>query len=393
MSNSVAITNDHDFITLSQMRTLAARYEEEIRRALKKKLQHLVRSRKKTPGHNDLVDQIGSKALKRAFTGVLPSEGDDDDEDYSQLTIRQLGKTGSIVKLIARPQSGSQSWFRSTRRQRTNDSSSRTDRIVIRSAADGCEDDAADIFSSLLEGSNGLSRYAASLDASVDPLSQLLTNVKRRRERREASEKGDGGDGSAPEPNPPAGTANSGNAKDAIEVCDRLYQLMREAEREKAALAARIDAWKRLDGGRLVLTSPETPDDFEPSHCSACAASIANNLLLLWLRLLEKEPESVVVAKDFIKDLLNVDPTGHLKNLNETRRSVVKTIALLSESGAPLVLEILRSRITLLDDTSSAEILARIIESSDETSPAELIEQIKPFRALAREVLESRTLQ
>lgn len=389
VSNAIAITNDDDFKRLQQMFTLAKRHETEVRRALKQKLKHVVRSRKKMPNHSDDADQLGSKALKRAFEGVLPSDGgdDDDDTDYSQLTLRQLGKTGSIVKMIARPQSGSTSWFRAMRQHRTNDSSNRADRILIRNVADGSEDDSADIFNSLLEGSGGLSRYAASLDASSDPLGQLLANVKSRRENRESAERGQSGDGSPPDPTPklPSGSSNNSNSKEVLEVCDRLYQLMREAERERAALASRIEAWKRLESGSLVQASPKTFDDFEPSHCSSCSASVANNLLLLWSCLLEAEPQSVVVTKDFIKNLLNVGPMGHLKHLTETRRSVVKTVALRSENGAPLVLEMLRLRITLLDDTSSAEILSKIIREAEG-------EAAKPFRDLAREALESRTV-
>lgn len=397
-TNAVAITNDLDYEKASFRATVASRLHEELKTALSQKLLGLVRGRKKTaPDGVEEDDQgLGSiPALKRAFEGVLPLEPGEteDDHDHTKLTLSQLGKLGSIVKMVARADTEAAdrplSLFRTFGRPEASNSS-RTDGLMIRGLGGrGIDEDetASELLGGLLESSSSLSRYAR-LDPG-DPLSRLLASVQSRRDRREADERAQAGaaSGGAQQSKPSHGSSNNNNAKETLEVCDRLYQLMREAEREAYELDRRCTAWNRLEKGCLAETGQDMQHylpNFEPSHCSVCAPTIALQLLVLWLRLFQVDPGSVVINQELITLLLNEDPTVHLKNLQDTKRAAVKEIALRSNQGSPLVLEALRLRLILLQDVNAAEILGNILESLGSDADA-----AAPFVALAREALES----
>lgn len=385
-TNAVAITNDHDFENASRRATEASRLYDELRSSLKEKLLGLVPERKKGSldvGKGEDQEMEMPAALIRAFQGALPLVAGED-HNRAELILSKLGKPGSIVKTIAhlnrknadRPLS----FYRSSRRTESL-RSSRTEGLLMRGFGgdrDMDEDEtASELLGGLLESTNGLARYAG-LDPN-DPLSRLLASVQSRRVRREADQREQVGATAAPAP---SGTS----AKETLDVCDRLYVLMREAEREAHELERRCAAWSRLVAGRLAETGDDeqpTPG-FEPSHCSVCAVTIASHLLFLWLRLFQLNPDSVVIDQEMITLLLHEDSAVQSKNLQDSKRTAVKEIALHSKQGSHMVLEALRLRLTLLKDVNAAEILGKILDSVGADSVA-----AAPFVSLAREALES----
>ena len=173
-----------------------------------------------------------------------------------------------------------------------------------------------------------------------------------------------------------------------VDECDRLFELMREAEREAYMLEIRCAAWQRLNTGHLSDTGSDQQQQqltrFEPSHCSVCYAGICAHMLVLWLRFFQIDSEKVVIRQEMISLLLNDVGNNHSKNLHDTKKAAVKEIAIRSNQGRPLVLEALRARLTLTQDVNSAEILGEILETVGGDAEA-----AAPFVAVAREALES----
>jgi hypothetical protein len=207
--------------------------------------------------------------------------------------------------------------------------------------------------------------------------------------------------------------------KEALDLCERLHLLMREAEREAYELNTRIHAWHSLeqdclaDAGRsantgtataaaattttTTTTAPPTATSsafvFSPSHCSGCCGTTLVNLLLLWLRIFQSNPDCVVITKELMDMLLQQDGGNSLmsssKSYQDWRRGAVKEIALKSASGALVVLEELRLRLSVGggggsggEHVNCAEILGKILEHED-TSVTQ------PFLDLAMQVLET----
>ena len=323
-TNAVAITNDREFERVSQMAKFASSLHRELRTALREKLAGLVSSRKKTDDDDD--NAFGSQALKHAFQGVLPLQPGGLEEGKAKSILSQLGKAGSVVKLIARHE-GNRSLHLSRATNRSIDS-------ILIHTGNADEESASGLLGGLLESSG---RRLAGLDPA-DPLSRLLVSVQSRRERQNTEEGASGVQHAKMSQN---------NAKEILQESDRLYQLMREAEREAYELERRCIAWRRLEDGCLGETGIETNGGFEPSHCSVCSATVALQLLVLWLRIFQLDPDSVVITQEMISLLLNDDPAIlHMKNLQETKRAAVKEIALRSKQGSPLVLEALRLRLS-----------------------------------------------
>jgi hypothetical protein len=169
-----------------------------------------------------------------------------------------------------------------------------------------------------------------------------------------------------------------------MEDCQKSHMLMREAERESYELSRRIKAWKRLDNGSLTETGAVTaePVPYSPSHCSVCGATVALQLLILWLRLFLACPSDVYVGQDFLCLLLEDIPTVS-KGLSDCKRQVVREIATKSEDGAKLVLAELRKRLSATHDITSAEILGKIME-------VEGFSMSEEYSKLAMEVLAAR---
>lgn len=262
---------------------------------------------------------------------------------------------------------------------------------MIRHISRDADDDesASDLFGGLLESTGGLARVAG-LDPT-DPLNRLIASVQSRRERNSGEDREHPPNrGVGQSPNQPGSARKSAmkHAKETLEQCDRLYVLMREAEREGFELKRRIQAWNRLESGLLPETGTVEQEStsfmFRPSHSSACANVIACQLLQLWLRLFLVRPESVSISQEMVGLLLQDDCSLAFKSLHETKRSAAKEIALNSDQGSPLVLEILRQRLRASRDTSSAEVLGQILECGDKGSAMS-----QRFVDLAIEVMET----
>lgn len=380
-SNAIAVTNDVDYERTCNMFAVAVRLYEDLRSALRDKLSALL----------DKDTGPESAILKRAFVGGLPLQCNDPEEE-TIVSLSKLGKKGSAVRAIARPHvrvlsnSRAHSLARLGRDWREATSSRLTRRsgsdIIIHQLAEE-DDDSAELFG-LLEGT-------ATSRGPDDPLARLLTSVQNRnRERRAAN------GGTAISDRPTGGDGLGGNecaksrpqiSKESLDVCDRLYSLMREAEREAFCLEARIDAWKRLESGSLLLSPPTAssertdsdPLSFQPSHCSACAGSNAVQLMSLWGSLLDVDPDKVEVTRRTIQVLLKENfPQGHRVVL-DAKYNLVKDIALKSKEGSQIVLEELEKRLRASESVVCAEILGKIIEEGGS----------KEFFQLALEVLDA----
>jgi hypothetical protein len=397
-SNAVAITNDQDLERSTQMLAVASRLHDDLRSTLKEKLTALTRSKKKATAE----DETGfhSPGLRQAYAKGLLLPFGEKDEDVV-LSLDKLGKQGSVVKAVARPENRSstggsvagdrtRSLLRLARQWRSDSSPERrrSGEVVIRHLGRDLQidDDDSELFG-LLEGTGNLARVAG-LDPS-DPLSRLLASVQNRRDQRTAAE-GDGSGRQEGEGAPASGDAQAQKSKPQsntqdLHLCERLHLLMREAERESYLLLRRILAWRRLEQGTLVEVGSDFTRlsmQFTPSHCSNCAGTLALQFLLLWLRIFQTDPKNVVVTKEMIHSLLQDDTTVS-KSLQDCRRDAVKEIALQSESGAPIVVEALRMRLMASHDVNCAEILGKILEASGEGPSS------KPFVELAVEILEA----
>jgi hypothetical protein len=159
---------------------------------------------------------------------------------------------------------------------------------------------------------------------------------------------------------------------------------MREAEREAYELNCRVVAWQRLEHDVLGqgLVGPAV---FSPCHCSGCSATTLVNLLLVWLRIFQANPEETEITKEFVQMMLEEDAgNGTLtsKSYRDWRRTVLKEIAIHSPKGTTLILQELRLRLTVTRDVNCAEICGKILEHDDTAIT-------KPFLDLAMEVLEN----
>ena len=396
-TNAVAITNDEELARSQNMLNVASRCYNDYKCAIKQKLTLVSKTKKSSRTVPQDGPSTVASIIQSAFQGdEAMSYHNGEKIDFTSLTLSQLGKPGSVLKLVARPERlGDESSPVLTAQQRRSRSSAsrRPEGILIRGlgggGADGGEEESAsELLSSLLE-SGGLSRYASGLDTG-DPLSRLLASVHSRQAGRAAAlddqqaqehpEEGEERNKSSKKKDKSSTSGNNNNSsKEALEICDRLYTLMMEAEREVFELERRIAAWETLVQGQLGALS--FPSEFVPSHCSQCSLTVALQLLLLWLKVFQLDPDAVDISDTFISMLLRDEPGHHLK---ETRRLVVKEIALKSTKGQKVVLEALRNRLLLLQDMTSAEILRKILEEVD--SPAQQQEP-NPFVELAKEVL------
>jgi hypothetical protein len=397
-SNAIAITNDEEFEKAQQMFEVSSRLYDDLRSALKDQYAALTRGSKK---NTESERGFASLTVKRAFAGLLPLDPGGKDDELN-LTLETLGKQGAVVRTVARPSGASISSSRASPRNRAASllrlSSSSTSSAPRRRSGDmvirqigrdlQLDDDDSELLG-FLEGSGGLAR-AAGLDPS-DPLSQLLARVQSRREQRQPTS---GREGSSARASTTA-TRDAGTttqtastkqltSKEHLEICERLHVLLREAERESFRLNARISAWRRLENDSLTSVASDESlalPQFTPSHCGACAGTLAIHLLVIWVRLFQADPKSVKITKEMIHVLLLEDGHGQ-KGLLEWKRAALREIAQKSATGAPLILEALRLRL-MVGDVNAAEVLGKILETVKEGPFAQ------QFLDLATNVLET----
>jgi hypothetical protein len=421
-TNAVATTNDHDDKKATCQLKLASHLYEELRMALQVKLRDVVAPDAKSgPQESSEESMKDFPTLRQAFQDILPDKEAKD--DGSSRTIKpllsELGAPGAIVKLIASATKKEHST--SSRFHGLLASSSMAPGRIVRGPSSGFmlrdfgrdglggDDAAAEVFGGLLDAtySASVARYSD----SSDPLIRLLAGVQSRRDRpaeesqRNSSEVAATAATESLERNRPHKKAKRSTCamadKDTLAICDRLYQLMREAESELFALDRRCAAWRRLNSGGLYA-SPTVDTDhnrtrahFEPSHCSSCAPTLVIQFYALWLRLFQLNPHDVVVPEEMIQLLFETDPVVVIKQysssaytvLLETKRTILQEIALHSEQGSALVLDALRVRLTTWPDRNAADILGYILEAFASAPVNPPVTTVTPFVELARVAL------
>ena len=413
-SNAVAITSDKDYERANRILNTAKRLHEELREALREKLNLLLQSRKPKEQQEDtnLSSFLSSPGLRRAFqsesaTLTIGSIGPDG-------SIEGIGRKGWAVKTIASPNPGgiratpgpaatdrTRSLIRLAQQIRNDNGSPEQRRngdLIIRQLGGrgGTSTEALDEESdllNLLEGSGG--GGLAGLTDAPDPLSRLLASFQTSRGRNcttatnaagasaigrtstGAAARGNGGSSGRQGQGVGSMSKKQVEAKfaKALEECELLHALLRETEREAYELASRIQAWKRLERDELAQTGrlaigietneQRAPLTFSPSHCSVCSNAVAVQLLVLWLRLFQANPSGVAISEDFIELLL--EENIHLsKSLVDLKRTVIREIATKSPAErSRFVLSKLSNRVRYARDISSAEILGKIIEVKD----------------------------
>jgi hypothetical protein len=359
-SNAVAIESDKDCERANRMLGVVNNIQDEVKAALKRTFKQ-IEERNQT---SKTAAPPFSEEINRALMGLPPIlEGGKGKHDSY---IERIDKQGSIVKLAARPELAhvssrssassdrTRSLLRLARQIRNESSGSAWDRrrsgdMIIRHlgrgiAVDNIEDE-RDLIGLLedgnvLEPSDSLANAGSGqAGTSAGQRVSSATNATNVLTGKEAP-----------------------SAKETLEECQRLHMLMREAQRERYELKRRIDAWERLNKGSLV--DPGFPiqedDTIATCHCSVCGPTVAFHLLSLWSSLFVARPSEVEVDDDFLRLLLSESTTVG-KTLSDCMREVVKDIATKSETGAKLVLEEIRKRLTSTNDPVSAEILGNIM--------------------------------
>ena len=384
-SNATAISNEQELALAQRQLEISARLYDDMRMCFKEQFSLALRGDKKNA---DTVGRFPTEELRLAYAQDTQTEFP---QAAIDMTPEAVGKQGSVVKAVARPSTVS---FLSSEASDNYRSVLMLSRLSPAPAESGrrrsrdiisrhvgrdlqVDDDESDLIG-LLESTDSLARVPG-LDPT-DPLSRLLASVQSRREQiPDTRHRSDGS--TTPETRGSKGKSS----KVILEVCDRLHVILREAERETYDLQRRIAAWKCLHEGDHIDRgkSDEGLRPYVPSHCWACAGSLAGHLLLLWIRLLQADPDSVQVTDSTVRSLLQDDP-GAPESLLECKRLAVSEVALKSQRGASLILDALRLKLRANQDVNAAEILGQIV--SGLKGKSYLREQ---FISLAKEQLEA----
>lgn len=381
-TNAIAITNDRDYDKAVKMLGTAMSVQEELREVIVQKLRSMIARKQSNRDQMDL-ESFFDPAMQRAFLGLPPDDVWNGKDTPSHGNLRsRIDKQGSVVKLVARPDVSHETIGRSSsggaldRSERTrsllrlarqirSDSGSSAERrrstdAIIRHLGRGIgldgmddEDDLVD----LLESGHILDDSAESATGGT---SDTLVDVDLGRHRAKKQDE-------------------VSSRKTEIEECLKLVMQMKEAGKEGCELRRRISAWQCLESGCLVrqpktwqvdsILSREASFAFSPSHCPVCAVPVAQQLLVLWLKLFLLDPAQIRIDRDFVELLVQdaFTVTGsnlphQSKGLGECKKDVVVSIATKSEKGAEMVLEVLKKRFATSEDMIGAEILGKILE-------------------------------
>jgi len=162
--------------------------------------------------------------------------------------------------------------------------------------------------------------------------------------------------------------------KKSSEEYEKLYQQMREAERDCYEVQRKIIAWKRLNKDALAdfgsfFIGPSR--NYVPVLCSKCSAVVTRNILSLVMTVFGanmKESEDSL-TEEFVSFLFE-EPPDLDTDLLDLKRAAIVTIAIYSECGARMVLFELKSRLQGSRDVASAEILGTILEKNFISAPS-----------------------
>jgi hypothetical protein len=367
---------------------VATKLHGEVCDALKERVRPVI-------GKRSLSVQKYGPALKRTFLGELPKINREKTETRESISSRMFrSSTGeSAATRRGRDESSRPTAANRARsllrlaQQLRNDSSSERSRdgdFLIRQALLSSAGRALSLEEIDDVDSDMIGFISASDLGGPDPLSRLVASIQGR--VRTCTGRDSGGDRpSRPsENNNSEGDTGDTSTKASSEECDRLYQLMREAERECFELQRRINAWKRLENDALadLGTAESLYSSFSPSQCSTCSGPVARQLLILFLELFSSDPDRVqsTITENFILALVDETPVMD-KDLFDAKRMALVTLATKSERASILILDILRIRLKAARDAASAEILGKIIAVESTLSD--------DFVKLAAEILES----
>ena len=366
-SNASAILDERDYLRSNRQLEVSTRLYDDILRCIKDQF---------------LLSEKGSAGTRTSYRAddLLPdglrwAYASDTSVEVSQaaldLTPESVGGQGSVVKAVCRtttatilssPHSDS---YRSIALLSGATSSGGSSRRRARDTiiqAGGSErlaaEDESDLLG-LLESTDTLSRDSG-LDHS-DPLSRVLASMQNRRQQQENRARRQASSNKARAEN------KTKSSKDALAVSEKLYVLLRECEREIFHLKRRISAWDGLHRGQEAEVANFGGQPFTPSHCSTCAGSLAASLLHLWIKLFQFDPVSVAMKESTIRMLLE-DDRGLPLNLIEAKHLVLSEIALKSEKGSALVLDMMTVKLRAGHNVNTAELLGQILRKTDGNS-------------------------
>ncbi|KAG7367435.1 GRF zinc finger domain containing protein [Nitzschia inconspicua] len=365
-SNAVAITNDYDCKRTEKMLGEAVTIEEDLREALREKIQLMRSSQADTISSKDTIFDI---EMDRAFMGLPPTLVDDSKKCTAAALLERFDTPGTVVKAVAsfdgQQTAGRPGAERSERtrsllnlaRQIRNSSSSSSDR---RSVSRGIN---LDNLEEILESGNVFETPAATEQPSTTGTSNPKNDDRKGR-----------------------------NKRSELETCQKLFLLAREAENEGTALRRRLDAWAALNSGSVALTTFQTNEKrfdfpgFSPSHCSSCAVALGCTLLELWDCLLKLGPDQINLEDAILDTLLGEGVVGSQQDLLEATKRAVVSMATTSKIGAELVLKRLRQRLATSHDRFCADILGKILQEKD-------LSKAEEFTNLAMEILSTHSLE
>jgi E3 ubiquitin-protein ligase UBR4 len=347
-SNAVAIIDEESYERTVSILREAKQLHEELETALKEKVRLATSKRPRTEDDSALSDF--SPALKRAYLGKVPLIFGEGSEARTSGTAEQSARSRSNSE-ANRSSSRVSSLLRLARQLRASGGESISE---LENELAGM--DSSDQVAALVRHANDIAASRSAPESSAGGRPRSSTNETRSRSNSEAT------------------------PKVTLEECEKLYQLMREAERECYELQLRIDAWQRLEHDNLLDLEDESEDktksrtitSFQPCHCMACCGPIALNLLILTMKLIQSDPERMdrAISQKLIRVLLN-EYHGMDKDLRDLKRMAIMTLAGKSTKRASeLVLEELRARLVTFNDPTTAEILGKILETQPEIDEA-----------------------
>ena len=377
-SNAVAIVDDESYARMVKTLRVATKLHFDLRTALVEMVR--TASRKRAYAEVDPLSDY-SPSMKRALMGDLPKlENEIKNSDVASNERREAVSIGrSIDARSSNAANRARSLLRLARQLSTDgEHVGRSRELLVREAFWGgsefsiedADEDGND-YGIVLSGNETLTRLVATIAGrravgrSIDTVITDTSTVA---------------SGNA---NTTATTTKKDSSKTALQECEKLYQLMREAERECHEIQRRLDAWNRLERDCLKEKSFDLEKQFSPTKCSRCAGPVTLHLLLLLLRIVGSDKISnigSVIFGDFIRALF-LEPPSMVKELFELKRLAITTLCLKSQVAAKLILEELRLRLRASSDECSASILGKLLEHEFSLSAQ--------FRELATESLDS----
>jgi len=350
-SNAVAIVDDETYYRSVKLLRVATNLYCELKGVLEEKIRTADKKRSRT-AIPDNFDGLGPD-LKRVFMGELPNDSGNRNTLHPP---SEATRARSLLRLA-----------RSLRND--TDRSSNRRELLVREAFLGSNAGHELALEDFGDPDGDLAGFVnvERLSSDTDPLSRLVASIQGRRENMEVVADLNIRPSNANRANRPlAPDAGSfSNTKSLMEECEKLYHLMREAEREGVELARRINAWQRLEHNALAeIPHPlQLEARFTPTHCTKCSGPVTLHLLTLVMRLFP-DMSGVPLTKEFVKALF-LEPQNLSKDLFDLKRLAITTLARTSETGAQLVLAELQGRLKTSSNSAAAQILGKLLAEGD----------------------------